>query len=195
MSFSTFSMRLLVICLFAAGAISAGVAGPIDFNPSASQRELEGMVFSELIFHQDQHVISYEPPRGWTCSASSNQFILLPPNVAQARGTFSQSQLDAPQVFDETSLPQLRQFVLVSVPPDAQQTRIVSEESNPLKIHGEATYEIIATYNLFGQQRQVGVIFASAGNLQLRFRFSASKEDFPALYRIFRASLFTLHWP
>lgn len=187
-------MRLLLICLFTVYPIVRGLGGLIDFNATTGQRELEGIVFPELIFHQDGRPVSYEPPRGWTYSASPNQFVLLPPNVSQARGTFSQAQLDAPQGFDETLLPQLRQFVLVSVPPDAQEAKILSEEPNPLKVHGEATYEIIASYKLFGQQRQVGVVFANIGNLQLRFRFSALKEDFPTLYRVFRGSLFTLHW-
>jgi hypothetical protein len=187
-------MRFLLTCLLTTCAMTEVWAGAIDFSPTSGQRELEGIVFSNLIFHQDGHEISYEPPKGWTYSGSSNQFILLPPGASQTRGTFSESQLNAPQIFDEASLAQLRQFVLTSFPPDAQEASIASEEANPLKIHGEPTYEIIATYKLFGEQKQVGVIFASAGDVQLRFRFSGSKENFPALYRAFRASLFTLHW-
>jgi hypothetical protein len=187
-------MRALLILSFIGAATCGAVGGPIDFTPGTTQRQLEGIVFDQVTFHQDGHTIGYEPPRGWTYSGSSTQFILTPPKVSQARGVFEQSKLTGPQVFDETTLSQLRELLIASSPPGAEHIQIVSEEANPVRIRGEQSYEIVVTYSYYGEDQQVGVIFVGLDDLQLRFRFATRKEDFPVLYRAFRGSLFTLQW-
>jgi hypothetical protein len=187
-------MRIFLSSLLAASALSECFAGPIDFTPSSGQRELEGMVFPQLLFHQDGRVISYEPPRGWVLHGSSSQLILTLPETGLARATVDQVFLPAPQGFDAATIKNLRQIVLGSLPPDAEKVQLLSEEANPVRINGQDSYEIRASYSYFGQDQRISVIFANLGDLQLRFRFAANKKHFDALYRAFRGSLFSLHW-
>ena len=191
-SAASLNMRRTLLLLLATSLSRFVTAAPIDFTPASGTRELEGMVFSRVIFHVDGRPITYEPPKDWGYRGEANQFVVTPPNGAQAQGKFEQSKLEAPQVFDAAALEELRRFVLSSMPADAQDAKIVSEEANPVRINGKDSYEIIATYTYFGQRQEVGVIFASYGDMQLRCRFVAHQADFEPLYRAFRASLFTL---
>ncbi len=170
------------------------VAGPIDLTPVTGQRELEGIVFPQLLFHQDGHVISYEPPRGWTCTGGGPHLRLTPPKVFEAQASIEQAALPAPQTFDQATIEQLQQIVLGSLPPNAQNARFAAAESNPIRINQQDSVVITVGYSYFGQEYQTSVIFANLGDVQLRFRISARKEDFEELQRAFRASLFTLHW-
>jgi len=187
-------MRILLGSVLAVSALCRSFAGPIDFTPMTGQRELEGMVFPQLLFHQDGRVISYEPPRGWVSHGSSSQLVLTPPGTGQARATVEQLSLAVPQIFAPTTIANLRQILLSSLPPDAEKVKLLSEEANPVRINGQDSYEIRAGYSYFGQDQQISVIFANLGDLQLRFSFIANKKDFEALYRAFRGSLFSLHW-
>ena len=191
-SAASLSMRRTLLLLLAASVTRFAIAAPIDFTPASGTRKLEGIVFPQVNFHRDGRTITYEPPKDWAYTGDANHFIVTPPNSLQAQGKFEQTQLQAPQVFDAAALEELRRFVLSSIPADAQDAKIVSEEANPVRINGKDSYEIIATYTYFGQRQQVGVIFASYGDMQLRCRFVAHQADFVPLYRAFRASLFTL---
>jgi len=188
------NMRILFSSLLAASALCQGFAGPIDFTPITGQRELEGMVFPQLLFHQDGRVISYEPPRGWMSYGNSSELILTPQDARRARATVDQVSLPSAQIFDEATIKNLRQIVLGSLPSDAEKVQLLSEEANPVRINGQDSYEIRASYSYFGQDQQISVIFVNLGDLQVRFRFTANKKDFDALYRAFRGSLFSLHW-
>ena len=187
-------MRFLLTASLAASAIFQCAASPIDFTPTEGQRQLEGMIFPLVMFHQDNHLITYEPPRGWTYTGDPAHVVLTPPKVSQARASMEQVSLPSPQTFDEATVEQLRQVVLGSLPPDAQNVQFVAAENNPVRIDQQDSYEITASYSYFGQPYQVSVIFANLGELQVRFRIVARKEDFEDLHRAFRGSLFSLHW-
>jgi hypothetical protein len=187
-------MRLLSTISLAMGMIFECAAGPIDFTPTTEQRQLEGITFPEVIFHQDGHAISYEPPRGWTFVGNEARLTLAPPNTSQAQASLEQAALPSPQIFDEQTVEQLRSLVLGSLPPDAQNVQLVAAESNPVRINQQDSYEITASYTYLGQAYQVSVIFANLGDLQVRCRIVTRKENFEELRRAFRGSLFTLHW-
>jgi hypothetical protein len=152
------------------------------------------MVFPQLLFHQDGRVISYEPPRGWLTYASSSQLTLTPPATGRARATIEQVSLPGPHTFDAGMIKNLRQIVVASLPAEAANVQLLSEEPNPVRIDRQDSYEIRATYSYLSQDQQISVIFANLGDLQLRFCFVADKKGFDALYRAFRGSLFSLHW-
>ncbi len=187
-------MRIFLAAVIASSAVLPCAAGPIDFTPTTGQRVLENVIFPQIIFHQDGHVISYEQPRNWTFTGGAAQLKLTPPDISQAQATIEQVALTAPQIFDEGTTIALRQVVLGSIPSDAQNPQVVAEEPNPVLINRRVTYAITASYSYFGQEYAVSVLFANLGETQLRARLVARKADFDALQRAFRGSLISLHW-
>ncbi len=189
-----FRMRfaLTVPALFALFASSAAAA--IDFTPSNGERVQEGIVFKQVIFHQDGHAITYEQPRGWNLSGDPAGMRLTPPDVSQAQVTVQQSRLSAPQVFDDATKKQLQQMVLASAPNGATNVAFVGEEESPLQIHLQPTYAVTIGYSYFGQDYGTCVLFVNLGDTQVRFRTVARKADFERIHRLFRGSLFSLAW-
>ena len=187
-------MRILLSAVLASSAVLPCSGGPIDFTPTSGQRVLENVVFPQLIFHQDGHAISYEQPRNWTVTGSAAQLKLTPPDLSQAQATIEQITLPSRQTFDEVTAAALRQVVLGSIPGDAQNTKVVAEEQNPVPINQQPSYAITANYSYFGQDYTVSVLFANLDETQLRARLVARSADFEALQRAFRGSLFSLHW-
>ncbi|MGI8432648.1 MAG: hypothetical protein ACR2MW_10225 [Chthoniobacterales bacterium] len=187
-------MRFSLTILLLAATVGTALAGPIDFTPTEGSRTLEGVVFKQLRFHQDGHVISYEPPAGWRCTGDAGGMRLAPPEISQAQVTVQQATLPAPQVFDEATTRQLQQQVLGSAPSGALNVALLAEEQSPVRIHLQETYGVTIGYNFLGQEYAANVLFANLGETQVRFRTVARKEDFEKVWRGFRGSLFTLAW-
>jgi hypothetical protein len=186
--------RYLTILCLAATLPAGAMAGPIDFTPTEGTRTLEGVVFKQIRFHQDGHVISYDPPRGWTLSGDGGGMRLTPPDISQARVTVEQTPLPAPQAFDEPTVQKLQQVALGEVPSEATNATLLEEEKNPLPIHQHETYGVTVGYNFLGQDYAANLLFVNLGDTQVRFRTIARKADFDQVRRAFRASLFTLAW-
>ncbi len=186
-------MRTLLTAALSCSFLLPCAAGPIDFTPTKGQRVLENVAFPQLIFHQDGHSITYEPPRNWTFTSSATQ-LKLTPNISQAQATIEQVALSGPQLFDEAAVVPLRQVVLGSIPGDAKEAKVVAEEQNPVPINRQPSYAITVNYNYYGQDYMVSIFFANLGDTQLRARLVARKTDFEGLQRAFRGSLFSLHW-
>jgi hypothetical protein len=184
-------MRILAILFLA--FLSSARAG-VDFTPTGGERVLEGIVFKQILFHQDGRTIAYEQPRGWTFTGDAGAMKLTPPNVSQAQATMEQAHLSAPQTLDDATTAQLRQQVLASLPNGAQNVALVAEEKNPLRINQRDTYAVTVSYNFYGQDYALSVLFVNLADTQLRFRTVARKADFEQVHRAFRASLFTLSW-
>jgi hypothetical protein len=187
-------LRSFLITFAVASTFARCFAGPIDFAPTTGHREVEGIVFPQVVFHQDGHAISYEPPKGWTYTGDSTQFRLTPPKTTLAQAQIGQSLLPAPQTFDEATIKQLQQIVISSLPGDAKNVQLVPQEPNTIRINQQPSVEVVVSYTYFGQDYLASVTFANLGDLQLRFRIVARKAEFEALHRAFRASLFSLHW-
>jgi hypothetical protein len=185
-------MRIYLATLSLALLTSARAG--IDFTPTSGERNVEGIVFKQILFHQDGHTIAYEQPRGWTYTGGASGIKMAPPNVSQAQATIEQSPLSAPHSFDEATVKQLQQQVLASIPSGAQNVTVVSEEKNPLRINQQETYAVTVAYNFYSEDYHLSVIFANLADTQLRFRTVARKADFEKTQREFRASLFSLRW-
>ena len=185
-------MRFYLSVLFLA-LLTTARAG-FDFTPVSSERTLEGVVFKQLLFHQDGRTISYEQPRGWKVTGDSGSLKLTPPSVSQAQAAMEQSPLPEPQLLDDDTTAKLAAQVLASVPAEAKDVTLVAEEKNPVRINQQDTYAVTISYNFYGQDYGLSVLFANLSDTQLRFRVVARKADFEAVNRAFRASLFTLAW-
>ena len=57
-------MRLCLTTFIFSTALASSVLAGIDFTPTPGERVQEGVVFKQLVFHQDGHAVTYEQPRG-----------------------------------------------------------------------------------------------------------------------------------
>jgi hypothetical protein len=178
--------------LAVAAASRAGAA--IDFTPTSGERVLEGIVFKQLVFHENGRSITYEQPRGWKYSGEAARIRFTPPEFGQAQAEITQAPLTEPASFDDATMKLLRTRVLASIPSGGQNAVVTAEEQNPISINGQRTYAVTVGYNLFGQDYRLGTIFVNLPNTQLQFRVIARKEDFEKVNRLFRGSLVSLQW-
>ena len=185
-------LRWLGLALTVYVSLRAGAA--IDFTPTTGERVLEGIVFKQLVFHENGHAITYEQPRGWQYSGEAARIRFTPPDFRQAQAEIVQAPLAQPQSFDDSTRKNLQAQVVGSVPPGSQNGVIIAEEQNPLTINGKQTYAVTVGYVLSGQDYLLSVIFANLDKTQLQFRIVARKKDFDQVTRLFRGSLFSLQW-
>ena len=181
----------IAITLF---GITLSAQSGIDFTAGTGERVLEGIRFPELYFHENGRKISYEQPRGWTYTSDAARIKFVPPNARQAFGEFAQAPLPKPQNFDDETIKSLQAAALAGVPPDGQDVTVVSAERNPLMINQHETFEVIVTYQLYGERYEQSVLFMNLSDTQLTFRFFARKSEFDKLHRAFRGSLCSLQW-
>ncbi len=187
-----FAMRFYPAILFL--ALLCPARAEVDFTPIDSERTLEGLVFKQILFRQDGREISYEQPRGWTVTGDAQALKLTPPGMSQAKARMEQAPLPEPQIPLAAATANLAAQVLASVPNESKNVTLVAEEINPLRINQKETYAVTVSYNFYGQDYGLSVLFANLDDTQLRFRVVARKADFEAVNRAFRASLFTLSW-
>lgn len=184
--------RILVAAALAASMTAASAA--LDFTPTVTQREQAGITFQVLNFKENGRTITYEQPRGWTPAAGGGRIRFTPPGLNQAFAEIDQVPLPAPQNFEEAAIKALREKALASVPADSQNVTLVSEELNPVVINKNHTYEVVISYQAFGQEFMSGIIYMNLPDTQVRFRTVARKPDFENVHPVFRASLFSWQW-
>jgi hypothetical protein len=177
-----------------AACVSSRAGAAIDFTPTTGERVLEGIVFKQLVFHENGRPITYEQPRGWKYSGEAAHIRFTPPEIGQAQAEIIQAPLAQPQSFDDSTRKNLQTQVLGSVPSGSQNGVIIAEEQNPLTINRQPTYTVTVGYNLSGEDYRLSVIFANLDKTQLQFRIIARKKDFGQVNRLFRGSLFSLQW-
>lgn len=188
-------MKLIPFLTFvtAFAALLPAHAG-IDFSPTTSERVLSGFKFQQLNFTHGSRKISYEQPAGWSYSGGGAGIKFLPPDVTQAQSTIEQSPASGPQPLDEETRARLQQQTLASVPPDSRGAALVSELHNPLLVNNNETYEVTVSYEAFGQQFMMSVLYLNLPDTQVRFRTVARSEDFEKLHTAFRGSIFSWQW-
>jgi hypothetical protein len=174
--------------------VTSRSAGAIDFTPTTGERTLEGIVFKQLIFHEEGHPISYEQPRGWIYSGDASRIRFTPPDFAQAQAEIQQVPAPKESNLDDVTVKALREEVLASIPKGNENAVVVGEEKNPITVNGHQSYGVTVGYSLFSQEYQLSVLFVNLPNTQLRFRVIARKQDFAVVNRLFRGSLVSLQW-
>lgn len=172
----------------------ASAQARIDLTPVAGERVLEGIRFAQLSFSENGRTITYEQPRGWTYTGGGDSIRFTPPNIDLASAEIQQSKLPAAQPFDEENRKALQAQTVAAVPPGSKNAALVSEMLNPLRLGVYDTYEVIVSYEAFGQAFMMGVVYVNLPDTQLRFRTLARKSDFEKVHRAFRGSMFSWAW-
>ncbi len=185
------TLAALSLCLTAHAAV--------ELSPTLHEYVAEGIRNRELIFSdktkdEQQRKVSYTPPAQWSWRGSPALLLLTPPNVAQAEARIEQAALPAPRAFDEPYARELVEGVIGSVPTGSQNVVVVEQQENPVLIGGQSTFGVLLSYDFYGQSFRKSVVFLNLPDSQLVFRFTARKENFAALEKEFRGSLFTWQW-
>lgn len=187
-------MKTLSLLLLLSSVSASSLHAGIDFTPGTSERTLAGIKFKQLNFHEKGRTITYEQPIGWTYSGGGSGIKFIPPNVPLAAGVIEQSALPAPQAFDGEYKKTLQQRTLAAVPPSSQNAALVSDESDPILVNNNSTYEVTVSYQAFGQEFMMSVLYLNLPDTQLRFRAVAPKADFEQVHNAFRSSLLSWQW-
>ena len=183
----------LLALLLAAAAIVPARAG-IDFTPTVTERLQAGIKFQQLNFKENGRPITYEQPRGWSYSGAGPRIRFVPPDAPQAQADIDQSPLPAPQTFDEPTKKALQAKTLAAVPAESSHVVFVSEAANPVILNKLPTYEVTVSYQAFGQEFAMSVLYLNLPDTQLRFRTVARKADFEKVHAAFRASIYSWQW-
>ena len=186
-------MKTVVLTLLCATVLSARAAIELTANVTETTTPM-GFKAQYFTFRDQGRAITYEPPRGWSPSGGGGAIKLVPPALTQAYAEIGQVPLPAPQNFDEETIKKLRDSTLASVPPDSQNVTLVSEQRNPVVLNQNHTYEVVISYQAFGQEFMAATIYMNLPDNQVRFRTVARKADFPKVHEAFRGSLFTWQW-
>ena len=186
-------MAKSVLALLCAGVASVHAA--IEFKPHVTEATTPmGFKAHYFTFSEKGRAITYEAPRGWTHSGGGASIKFTPPGLTQAVAEIDQVPLSAPQNFDDETKKALREKTVASVPPDSQNVTAVSEELDPVVLNNNHTYEVVISYQAFGQEFMMSAIYMNMPDTQVRFRTVARKADFEAVRALFRRSLFTWQW-
>jgi hypothetical protein len=191
LSFSIMFTRL-TIALFLLLLTDTSYGVP-DLTPSTREYIANGMKFQQLVFKDEKQRIEYEPPRGWNFEGGANQLQLKPKkNFAEA--TITVTPLSKPQSLDENVRQALREQFMASLPVGSQFAKVEEEVSNPVLLNGNESFELTVSYQATGEKFFRSALFVNLRDTQLVFRLTARKDDFQALHREFKGSIFSWHW-
>jgi hypothetical protein len=171
--------------------IVSSARGELQLNPSPAEYELEGVKFKQLAFQDGDKKPTYQPPKGWDYSGSSDRLTLRPPGKSQPEATISRLPLPEPYAFTDENLKKLLTEATASVPKNSNAVAVVSQAKNPIRISGKDTFEVIVSYSLLGQTFERSILFLNRDRDQLRFQLTAPNADFKQLQAIFQSSLCT----
>ena len=184
--------RSTIVGVILATVISAKAG--IDLTPSVNDYVSEGIRYQKLIFHDDKRSVEYNPPANWTYAGSAGQLRLSPPKKSFAEATIEAMSLDKPQPLDQTLVKAVEQRLIAELPPGSQFAKVEQELENSVPVNGGPSFELIISYQAMGEKLVKSLVMANVRDTQLMFRLTARKDDFEALHRDFKASIFSLHW-
>ena len=165
--------------------------GGVDLTPFVNEYVAQGIKVQQLTFKEDKRRIEYEPPSGWKFDGGPNQLHLLPPQKNFAEAVVAVAQLNKPQSLDENTIKLLEQQFVANLPAGSQLVKIEEEVPNSVLLDGNAGFEVTVSYQSMGEKFLRSALFVNLRDTQLIFRFSARKDDFEALHREFKASIFS----
>jgi hypothetical protein len=184
--------RIFFTCVLAAVHLTADAA--IEFSATQEERALEGVKYKLLFFKDNGKTVSYQPPRGWSVAGGGGGLKMTPPALVQAQGEIAQSPLAAPQPLDGEVMKALQQKALASLPPGSEKVAVVSEGKTPITVSGHETYAVTVSYQAFGQEFLMDMVYLNLPETRVCFRATARKEDFEKVQGAVRGSILSWQW-
>jgi hypothetical protein len=177
----------LLLVLFATSA-----QAQLNLTPKETFYEVEGIQVPNVTFRNGAKNATYSPPGGWRLSGGGTKLTLTPQDTVQAGATIealaAKDQLPA----TADNLKAYSELALTLIPREASKVEVVEAVVCPLQISGRSMVEVTLHYSFFGQQFRANLLFMPHDAEQLRFQFSARAADFPALFKTFRTSLYSM---
>ena len=178
------AVRISAVLLCTAGLAYAD----LDLTPRLQTYELEGVQMRQLVFNDGEQQVTYSPPRNWEYSGGGNRFVLRPKTETAAEAEITTTKTQSPASFNQASVKRLTDEVLSSVPENATNVELVSQQVNPLLIDRKETLLVIIRYNYYSQSYQRSVMFLNRKNEQIRFQLTSYRDSFEKLQKSFESS-------
>jgi hypothetical protein len=176
----------------ALAALGAGAFAEVDFTPRDSFYLAEATRIPNVAFRNGAVDVSYSPPGGWTLSGGGRKVTLTPPGKVQAGATIQTDPLKDPLPAKEENLKAYSDLALNFIPREASKINVVDAGIAPLKMSRRSMVEVTVAYTHFGQQFTTNILFLPYDKEQITFQVTARNQDFAALAKAFRASLFSM---
>lgn len=184
----TIRFRLALVGLMI-GVVSA--RAELRLQPQPSTFQLEGITFPQVIFHDNDKVVAYVPPRGWKYSGSETILRLWPNGVTQAEASVTKLPLSKTASFDEANRHVFVEEAIAALPQGSTNAQVVSQELNPVRIGGNDTFLVTISFTSYGNDFSRSVMFLNREQDQIQFQLTSRTSDFPALQKAFLKSHFS----
>jgi hypothetical protein len=179
-------------CLLALLASLSKVKAELNLSPQEESFELDGIKLTRFVFDNGtSSKTSYQLPPRWSCSGSNNQLQIQPAEKTQADIAITKVAPPNVIVFEEANREKLKQRALSSLPEDASQIQVESEEANPLQISGRETYLVQLSYTRFGERFKRYFLLVNLTHGQLLCQLTSKERDYDRMARAFQQSLYS----
>lgn len=172
--------------------LAATASAAIDLTPRESTYEVEGATFRNVSFRNGDKLVSFSPPARWTLTGGAKQLTLTPPAAVQAAGIIESVAVRELPRAEESKFQIFNELALTLVPKEAVKVEILETALSAMRLGGRAAVEVTLSYVFFGQTFRLFVLALPRENELLRFHLVARTNDFPALYKEFRGSFYSL---
>jgi hypothetical protein len=187
-------MPLRFILLFLCSALLTPAYAGLDLTPLTREYTEDGATYRVVSLRNDDGIVKFFPPDGWTVRGQHNRLQLSPPKMDLSEGVVEVTPLAAPQPLDETVVAAFKQNVLANLPPGSRNIKVLLEAENTLMPGDKPSFEVMVSYQLWGKNYQRSVLLVNGTQERLVFRLSAKAEDFNLLQNAFRRSIASWQW-
>jgi len=164
----------------------------LDLTPTEVVHTLEQVNKTHIVFHDGAKEITYNPPKGWTCTGSHSAAALTIPGHPQARAFIrSAATLRIPAFDDKAAKLFQDNPALLELPKGAQDVNITAMSMNPLVIDSHPTLEVQVTYSFFGQACARSILLVNRNGTEVSCVLDCLGPDFADLHSQFGRSLFS----
>jgi len=165
----------------------------LDLTPTETVHVLDQRKITNILFHDGAKEITYQPPKGWSCSGSHNSAALSVPEHPQARAFIQSAARPRIPAFDDKAAKLFQDNpALLELPKGAKDVTIDAVSIDPLVIDSHHTLEVQMTYTFFGQNCSRSILLVNRNGAEVSFVLDCLAPDFKTLHTAFRGSLFSI---
>ncbi len=160
--------------------VPAGYA--LDFRLHTITVQEDGLNSDHSCFQLDPATnVNIDPPQGWSVTSNETSITVASRNASSVEFRIEKSTLAPDVPFKDKGLEVYRRFVTTIVPQGATNMRVLEEKESPLPVFGWIDYEIVTTYDLFGQALKRSTIFININaKVQLALTIIAPEAAYAA---------------